>query len=418
MHPAKTAKTSVKNQKHQKIWYGNHLSEAKDKTTFTRKMGHFIDEVLRLLSALPMGTKIIISTLFWSIATPLLKYLFRQLLCLLCTRPIPPSDASIPSKLPHPNPSGSAVLFDISLRSASDAQIIAFMTYRGRKWTRIGTQRRINLQPVAEEAAAYKGQLYEERTMEWIDDHFQLHLPNLAYPYVAPHWNGWSSFWTETAPRIRAMFVASMFLTFEHVVGGVVLPAAFLMTQNTAYFDLAMYSEIGMQLVLSIAILYSYVVGEDRTIEQMHPAVWPLLLIHHVCTASFCILCLHIEDDCPRDEVAYIIFALLGFTSSLHYISQMLDFSPLSQSNAPNTRLLNHAFCLSAQLIFRGFVWFWMVHETCWKLHDACGPSVSITCFVVSLLFTAFNFDFIKFHYKATIGCYRKIRSAGKAKAP
>jgi len=33
---------------------------------------------------------------------------------------------------------------------------------------------------------------------------------------------------------------------------------------------------------------------------------------------------------------------------------------------------------------------------------------------MVSLLFTAFNFDFIKFHYKATIGCYRKIQNAKK----
>lgn len=368
------------------------------------------DLLLPLLSALPMGTKILISTLFWSITTPLLKYLFRQLLCLLCTRSIPPSQACIPSKLPHPNPPGSGVLFDVPLTVASHAQIIAFMTYRGRKCTRTDDGK-VNLQPVAEEAAAYKGQLYEKRTMKWIDDHFRLHLPNLAYPYVAPHWNGWYSFWLETASRIRAMFVASMFLTFEHVVGGVILPAAYLVTKHTSYFDLAMYSEIGMQIVLSIAILYSYGVGVDVTIEQMHPAVWPLLLIHHVCTASFCILCLHIGDACPREEVAYILFALLGFTSSLHYVSQMLDFSPLSQSNAPYTRLVNHAFCLSAQLIFRGVVWFWMVHETCWKLHDACGPKVAITCFVVSLLFTAFNVDFIKFHYKATIGCYRKIQS-------
>ena len=378
-------------------------------------MFQYKEELLAFLWALPMSTKIVISTLFWSVTTPLLKYIFRQILCLLCTRPIPPSVVYIPSILPHPNPPGSAVLFDIPLKTASDQQIIAFMTYRGRKWTRTDDGK-INLQPVAEEAAAYKGQLYEERTMKWIDDHFRLHLPNLAYPYVAPHFNGWASFWTETGKRIQAMFVASMFLTFEHVVGGVILPAAYLVSQNTAYFDLAMYSEIGMQVVLSIAILYSYVVGEDVTVEQMHKSVWPLLLIHHVCTASFCVLCLHIEDACPRDEVAYILFALLGFTSSLHYISQMLDFSPLSQSNAPYTRLINHVFCLSAQLIFRGVVWFWMVHETCWKLHDACGPNVAVTCFVVSLLFTAFNFDFIKFHYKATIGCYRKIQSAGKAK--
>ena len=84
--------------------------------------------------------------------------------------------------------------------------------------------------------------------------------------------------------------MASLFLTFEHVIGGVVLPMAYLMTREATYFDIAMFSEIGMQIVLSVAILFSYVVGDDVTVEQMHPSVWPLLLIHHVCTASFCIL--------------------------------------------------------------------------------------------------------------------------------
>ena len=363
------------------------------------------------LSAQTMDTKILLSTLVWSIATPLLKHLFHQTLRLLCTRPMPPSRACIPSELPHPNPPGSAVLFDLTLASASEKQIISFMSYQGRKWTR-----KMSLGPVATEAAAYKGQLYEERTMKWINDHFRLHLSNLSYPYAAPHWNGWASFWTETAPQIREMFVASLFLTVEHVIGGVVLPMAYLVTRDTAFFDLAMYSEIGMQIVLSVAILFSYVVGADATVEQMHPSVWPLLLIHHACTASFCVLCLRIGDDCPRDEVAYILLALLGLTSSLHYVSQMLDFSPLSQSNAPYTRLINHAVCLSAQLVFRGAVWFWMVYSTCWKLHAVCGPNVAAMCFVVSLLFTAFNFDFIKFHYKATIGCYRKIQSRSRIK--
>lgn len=376
-------------------------------------MSQHVKVALAFLSALPMETKILLSTLFWSVAAPLLKYLFRQILCLLCAWPIPPSHAFIPSQLPHPNPPGSAVLFDMALTAASEQQIMAFMKYRGRKWTQTD-EGAIRLGSVALEAAVYKGQQYEERTMKWIDDHFRLHLPNLSYPYVAPHWNGFQSFWIETAPRVRAMFVASMFLTFEHVVGGIILPMTYLWTKNTAYFDLMMYSEIGMQVVLTVAIMYSYIAGVDVTVEQMHSSVWPLLLIHHACTASFCVLCLRIGDHCPREEIAYILFALLGFTSSLHYISQMLDFCPLSQSNAPYTRLLNHAFCLSAQLIFRGVVWFWMVHVTCWKLHASCGANVSVACFMVSLLFTAFNFDFIKFHYKATIGCYRKIQNAKK----
>jgi len=354
---------------------------------------------------------ILLSFAFWSVVTPLLKHLFQLVLSACCSRPISPTAAWIPSQLPHPNPPGSAVLFDIALTSATDQQIIAFMKYRGRKWDR-NEDGAIGLRAVVAEAAAYKGELYEERTMKWIDDHFRLKLPSLAYPYVAPHWNGWSSFWLETGPCIRSMFVASLFLTFEHVLGGIVLPALYLATENPVYFDITMYSEIGMQVVLSVAIAISYIIGEDRTVEQMHRAVWPLLLIHHVCTIGFCILCLRLGDDCPREEVSYILFAMLGFTSSLHYISQMLDFSPFSQSNAPRIRIVNHALCLAAQLWFRGVFYFKIVHDYCWKLHAARGPYVASVSILVSLLFTAFNFDFIKFHVKATKGCWRKMQQA------
>jgi hypothetical protein len=44
------------------------------------------------------------------------------------------------------------------------------------------------LQDVANGAAEYKGLLYQERLMMWINDHFPLRKTNLKYPYVGAHW--------------------------------------------------------------------------------------------------------------------------------------------------------------------------------------------------------------------------------------
>lgn len=72
---------------------------------------------------------------------------------------------------------------------ATDDQIGAFMKFRGNTtWPDEKVHRDIALRQVAQAAAEYKGFLYEERTMKWIDDHFRLRLPKLKYPYVDRHW--------------------------------------------------------------------------------------------------------------------------------------------------------------------------------------------------------------------------------------
>ena len=112
----------------------------------------------------------------------------------LWSHPIPLPSASIPSTLPHKNPPGSAIPFDIPLLKASDEQIETFMSFRGKAgWFEKNSskgegEREWALQRVASCSAAYKGELYEERTMKWIDDHFRLKLPHLKYPYVDRHW--------------------------------------------------------------------------------------------------------------------------------------------------------------------------------------------------------------------------------------
>jgi hypothetical protein len=114
------------------------------------------------------------------------------------SHPIPIDRACIPSKLPHPNPPGSALPFDVPLLTATNEQIGAFVAFRGcdggddhrkhhgKEWEGEGTMKR--LQRIANAAAEYKGALYQERTMEWIDDHFRLRRTDLKYPYVGAHW--------------------------------------------------------------------------------------------------------------------------------------------------------------------------------------------------------------------------------------
>lgn len=228
--------------------------------------------------------------------------------------------------------------------------------------------------------------------------------------------NGWSSFWIETGPHIRQMFVASMTILVEHMAHGYVLPILYLRTQNPIYYNMALYGEIAFLIYTSFLIGASNQLKRDVTIEQMHPAVWPLLLTHHLSALLLCTGCLMLGGDrIPKDLVCYVLLALLGFTSSLHYVGQILDFSPLSQANAPYTRLGNHFFCLASQLFFRGVYWVKLLYLVMTHTLDAHGAGISMTVMLVMLLFTAFNIDFVKYHIKATRGCIRQI-SETKAK--
>jgi len=326
---------------------------------------------------------------------------------------IPIDRASIPSKLPHPNPSGGAIPFDVPLLKATDEQIQAFITFRG---ILSGDQNNIQdektLQRVAKSAAEYKGLLYQVRAMKWIDDHFRLHKSNLKYPYVGRHWNGWSSFYVETGTDIRKLFLACMTIIFEHAINGFLLPGLYLLTRNVSYYNMALYGEVAYMVYASSLIAASYALGRDVSIEQMHKAVWPLLLTHHIASMGLCTACIFVGESVPKDLVCSVLLALVGLTSSIHYVGQILDFSPLAQSNAPYTRLCNHIFCLASQIIFRGIYWIQILYIAivhCLETHGL-GSWHTIGCALALLLFSLFNIDFIKYHVKATNACWMKIQ--------
>ena len=97
---------------------------------------------------------------------------------------------------------------------------------------------------------------------------------------------------------------------------------------------MALYGEVAYMIYASVSILASYVLGRDVTVEQMHEAVWPLLLVHHLAAIALCFGCIIIGESVPKDLVCAALLAMLGLTSSLHYVGQILDFSPFTQPHS------------------------------------------------------------------------------------
>ena len=138
-------------------------------------------------TAIEFFSRIAILLVVWVCLLELVKRASQSIATIFWTHSMPIDSAMIPSKLPHPNPPGGAIPFDLLLSKASEEQIQAFMEFRG-KLAQHPKEDQRTLQQVADSAAEYKGLLYQERTMKWIDDHFRLHLSNLKYPYVGRHW--------------------------------------------------------------------------------------------------------------------------------------------------------------------------------------------------------------------------------------
>jgi len=354
-----------------------------------------------------LALKLVFMLILWACLLVFIKWACEIVARMFWSYPIPINSASIPSKFPHPNPPGSAVPFDIQLSQASEEQLEAFLKFRGYDTAQYRESVSLH-QVVANAAAEYKGFLYEERAMKWIDDHFRLGIKT-PYPYVGSHWNGWSSFWIETGGHIQNMFISSVVVIVEHCINGLILPVCYLLTHEDLYFNICLYSEVGYMIYATTLIILSYIYNKDVTIEQMHKSVWPLLLLHHALSMVLCIGCIYFIQTIPKRLVCWILLALLGFTSSLHYVGQILDFSPLSQANTPNVRMLAHILTLISQLWFRGLYWIKIVYMIVMHCIDAHGMHIGLTTLIIFLLFTAFNIDFIKFHFKATKGCWLKL---------
>ena len=236
--------------------------------------------------------------------------------------------------------------------------------------------------------------------------------------YVTTHRNGWSSFWIETGGHIRNMFISSVVVFFEHCINGLMLPVCYLVTHDDIYLNVCLYSEVGYMVYATVYIMLSYAYNKDVTVEQMHRSVWPLLLVHHISSLILCIGCIYFIEAAPKDLICWVLLALLGLTSSLHYVAQILDFSPFSQANKPWLRMSAHVVCLFFQIAFRMVYWIKIVFMAVTHCLDEHGLELAAIVLTIFLLFTLFNVDFVRFHYKATLGCWLKIQQGKRLAKP
>lgn len=102
--------------------------------------------------------------LIWISLLSLTQQTFKHLASIFWNHPIPISTAFIPSKLPHPNPPGGAVPFDIPLLKATQDDVEKFMKFMQREKLLVGHWNVPHgelwtMQDVANCAAVYKGRL-------------------------------------------------------------------------------------------------------------------------------------------------------------------------------------------------------------------------------------------------------------------
>ena len=107
-----------------------------------------------------------VALVIWVTLLSLVRRTCTLMASVFWSHPIPLQCTFIPSKLPYPNPPGSAVPFDIPLLEASEEDIDKFMTFVQNEKQLCNSAKHLNrenkkwlLHDVAKCSAAYKGQL-------------------------------------------------------------------------------------------------------------------------------------------------------------------------------------------------------------------------------------------------------------------
>ena len=343
------------------------------------------------------------SMLMWAVAFVMIVLSVRKTSEAFFNK-MPAAKAYIPSTLPHPNPDGDAVPFPLKLTDAPPEKVLAFMKFREISDWKTGD----SLDAVAVEAAKYKGEQFDEKVLKWEHEHFQLRKKGLSFPFPAKHWNGWAGFWSETGSYKRGVYEGNLALGLEHVLCGLVLPMLYLRTSDPWYFAWSMYGDIGANVVSNCLILASYATGKNYLLEKYSRAVWHLLATHHCCAICLCWLGLLYGEATPRDLSCLLIVSLLGTTGAMHLFGTALDLTPWGIEDAPWLRCTYQMLTLSTMLWFRVVYWVVLLYQLTVVAYAKGGLLVGAFTLVVLLLFTAFNADFVGFHYKAAIAMYKR----------
>ena len=191
--------------------------------------------------------------------------------------------------------------------------------------------------------------------------------------------NGWSSFYIETAPHIRKMFLASIVVLFEHFINGFILPGMFLLTHNDVYYNLALYGEVAYMIYATTLIGASYALKRDVTIEQMHEAVWPMLLMHHIASMILCIGCILVGgENIPQELVCGV-----GWSHFLASLCRPIIrfFSAVTVQCTIYTIIQSHLLLCITDILQRNILGTTLLHIGCScvrKLWDIDGNTTGI----------------------------------------
>jgi len=366
------------------------------------------------------GEVVIASVLFWSVAFVVLLVIYKQGICALCTS-MPASAAFIPAALPHVDPPGLSPEFEVPLLSATERQLTDFAIFR--KVTVDKSNRGAYLQALTHEACKYKGELLDTKVMIWEKEHFIHRKKGLFFPVPSKHWYGWSGYWLEVGPYKRNQSVGNLVFCTQHFLCGFLLPINYIFGKQLGLpyggdeinFTLALYGDVGANLVASALCVLSYILGKNLTLEQYSKSLWHLCIMHHMAAAGLEAVGLLAGEQCDRELACMLLISLLGTTGALHLFLTPAACTPLKDSLL--LTLLLQAVTTGAMLWFRVLYWCVLAVRIL-TVSWATGQSAATITFIsfALLLFTAFNNDFVKFHWKNLNSNYKQW-TAGKNKS-
>lgn len=328
---------------------------------------------------------------------------------------MPLEKAFMPAITPHPDPPGQTAEFTLAVEQASNTQVKEFLAFRE-------VAEGVNPKETAtEEACKYRGELFDKKIEQWEWEKFGERKAGLKFPIPMRHWNGWAGWWAVIGPRRRAMVTGHICVFIQHIVCGLVLPLNQLFGKTFGMplggsdlnFKLAMYGDIGANIVDLFTIAISGITGRNRCVMQLNRALWPLMIMHHVSAIGMEATAMALGSVCPPELACKLIISLLGTTGAAHNVVVPAIYTPFYDS--PTVMLGFQTAVFGSMCWYRGIYWLFLTYR-CMATSYAYSGGTCVATGCSMLLFTLFNQDFIAFHWKVlTIQQARRNKSMKEA---
>ena len=160
----------------------------------------------------------------------------------------------------------------------------------------------------------------------------------------------------------------------------------------------------------AILIVISYATDTNFLLEQYSRAIWHLVAMHHVCSILLCYLGLLYGDATPRDLGCLLIISLLGTTGALHLFGIAIDQTPWGIEDSPWMRVGYQMVTFLSMVFFRVVYWVVLAFQISTHAYSMGGLLVAVLTVFTLLVFTAFNADFVGYHYKALKASWRRLK--------